>query len=63
MTIGTDKEAKGEGANFVNCTVQGGPPKEEVVLKIVEVKGKINRVSSFSRNVALEPCEIKKVEK
>jgi hypothetical protein len=63
MSLVMDKDSKNsETGNSVNCTVQGGVPKEEVVLKTVEVKGKINRVNGTGnwKLVALEPCELKK---
>lgn len=63
MSLVMDKDSRNsETGNSVNCIVQGGVPKEEVVLKTVEVKGKINRVNGTGnwKLVALEPCELKK---
>jgi hypothetical protein len=63
MSLVMDKDSRNsETGNSVNCIVQGGVPKEEVVLKTVEVKGKINRVNGTGKwkLVTLEPCEFKK---
>ena len=64
MSLVKDKDSRNsETGNSVNCTVQGGTPKEEVVLKTVEVKGKIKQVLDGARKwklVELDPCELKK---
>jgi hypothetical protein len=63
MSLVKDKDSRNsETGNSVNCTVQGGVPKDEVVLKTVEVKGKINRVDGMGKwkLVTLDPCELKK---
>ena len=63
MSLVKDKDSRNsETGNSVNCTVQGDVPKAEVVLKTVEVKGKIKRVNGTGKwkLVELEPCELKK---
>jgi uncharacterized lipoprotein NlpE involved in copper resistance len=62
MSLVMDKDSRNsESGNSVNCTVQGGVSKEEVVLKTVEVKGKIKRVDGGGKwkVVLLDPCELK----
>jgi hypothetical protein len=63
MSLVKDKDSRNsETGNSVNCTVQPGVPKDEVVLKTVEVKGTIKRVDGGGKwkVVLLEPCELKK---
>ena len=63
LSLVTDKDSRNsETGNSVSCTVQPGVPKEEVVLKTVEVKGKIKRVDGTGKwkMVTLDPCELKK---
>jgi hypothetical protein len=63
MSLVKDKDSRNsETGNSVSCTVQAGVPKDEVVLKTVEVKGKIKRVDGTGnwKMVTLDPCELKK---